>query len=63
MTYNLNDQKQYMQALDFIEIAKQNKWHVTLEKKRERCRCLDISTRHIFWYVKNIVTNCYVDIS
>ena len=35
MTYNLNDQKQYMQALDFIEIAKQNKWHVTLEKKRE----------------------------
>ena len=35
MTYNLNDQKQYMQALDFIEIAKQNKWNVTLEKKRE----------------------------
>ena len=35
MTYNLNDQKQYMEALDFIEIAKQNKWHVTLEKKRE----------------------------
>ena len=35
MTYNLNDQKQYMQALDFIEIAKQNMWHVTLEKKRE----------------------------
>ena len=33
MTYNLNDQKQYMQALDFIEIAKQNKWYVTLEKR------------------------------
>ena len=35
MTYNLNDQKQYMEALDFIEIARQNKWYVTLEKKRE----------------------------
>ena len=34
MTYNLNDQNQYMQALDFIELAKQNKWLVTLEKKR-----------------------------
>ena len=34
MTYDLRDQQQYMQALDFIELAKQNNWHVTLEKKR-----------------------------
>ena len=34
MTYDLRDQQQYMQALDFIELAKQNNWYVTLEKKR-----------------------------
>ena len=34
MTYDLRDQQQYMQALDFIELARQNNWFVTLEKKR-----------------------------
>lgn len=34
-TYNLNDPRQYMQALDFIEYAKQNNVLVTLEKKKE----------------------------
>lgn len=34
-TYNLNDPRQYIQALDFIEYAKQNNVLVTLEKKKE----------------------------
>lgn len=34
-TYNLNDPRQYIQALDFIEYAKQNNMLVTLEKKKE----------------------------
>lgn len=36
MIYDLNDPRQYMEALDYIEYAKQNKIKVNLEPKKQQ---------------------------
>lgn len=36
MIYDLNDPRQYMDALDFIEHAKQNKIQISLENKKQQ---------------------------